>query len=140
MGASSGDAVCIHYYNDVVIILFFFSILQALQSLHIDLSSASPSGSVLTTTTSLDCASPTYWTPAANMKDIGKGPGTGRSGSFRRPHPCSVPPQSVYKRVPQRNTSTSSTTLLYNAMSPLSPDDNESKIPVIQDGYLETDV
>ena len=126
-----------------------YSLPQTLQSLHIDLSSTSPSGSIQTTTTPLD--SPAYyWTPgppataAAAMKE------GGRSGSFRRPHPCSMPvTQSAYKRLPQRGstssstTSTSSTTqILYMAFDDTITvaAETRSQLPAIQDGYLETDV
>ena len=149
-----------------------------MSSLHIDLSSASPSGSIQTTTTPLDLASPTtyyYFTPGPSGTAAtpvtpttaagggtamwaGAGAGTregGRSGSLRRPHPCSMPAtQSAYKRLPQRGstssstTSTSSTTQLlymscddtFNMATATSTTETRSQLPVIQDGYLETDV
>ena len=124
---------------------FFNNIItQALQSLHLDISSTSSPSSSVQTTTTLDCASPTYWTPTTLKDGIKPGAAGGRSGSLRRPHPCSVPvTQSAYKkRVPQRHTSTSSTTqLLYN--NAMSPDDTESRSRIaaaVQNGYLETDV
>ena len=85
----------------------------------------------------------------------GAGAGTregGRSGSLRRPHPCSMPgTQSAYKRLPQRISTSSSTTstspttqLLYmscdDTFTVASATETRSQLPAIQDGYLETDV
>jgi hypothetical protein len=141
--------------------------MQTLRSLHIDLSSTSPSGSIQTTTTPLDCASPAYyWTstsgpglsPVATTMTAGATTSGGRSGSFRRPHPCSIPAtQSTYKRLPQRLVSTSSsyssttaspsmtTQLLYasafdDGVTTVAMEQSRSQLPAIQDGYLETDV
>ena len=139
--------------------------MQTLRSLHIDLHNVSPSTSVQTTTTSLDCASPAYnWTAGPSPVAIATIPGaipglgeireSGRRGSLRRPHPCSVPgTQSAYKRlIPQRHSipSSSSSTASPTATTQLlSFDDNtvasateqsRSQLPPIQDGYLETDV
>jgi hypothetical protein len=140
--------------------------MQTLRSLHIDLSSTSPSASIQTTTTPLDCASPAYYwsstsgpglSPVATSTSAGATPG-GRSGSFRRPHPCSIPAtQSTYKRLPQRLVSTSSsyssttaspsmtTQLLYasafdDGVTTVAMEQSRSQLPAIQDGYLETDV
>ena len=137
--------------------------MQTLRSLHIDLS---PSASIQTATTPLDCASPVYYWTAdpspitmATTSGAIPGPGSGgiresgRSGSFRRPHPCSIPAtQSAYKRLPQRpstSSSYSSTASPSATMQLLSFDDNtvtvateqsRSQLPPILDGYVETDV